>query len=1336
MDCNELIQTCLRNTLFPGGSFFLPTAIRIAWLRSLERRYPGGFVVAWDTSPHQRTRSRALDYQVTEGLLSEIGPLGVAGFGESQNLITVEEYLDRYRHLIDRHDRDARSEENFLCRCFLPAAGPAALKWLVPQAEVPGAAGNVYQVDYLWTGGDMIAFEIEGASYHAAGTQRHAEDTLRQSELAAAGIRIERIAYQNIVKRPDAVQKQIRRALGITTPFAENPNDSRPIHFFQKSLTFTAARLTGLFLDWLEHPELPASPQMSVLDLTQSYGLPAMLLHQIQMALEHLCAFWQVRCDRSLTPTFSVARLGQDREFTALLWQEYSLLAEDLPDCGFTPVGKPGLVDLDPASAGESPGRFDVILSCDTAVAFHSLDQYRAFMARCDDWLTDQGFLEVLEGWGSRVAQGSNPGFCRTETIVYPSLAPPRSVKFFLYWFFGFSKLRDGQYQLLERALTGKNLLGILPTGAGKSLVFQLAALLLPGMTIVISPLKSLMFDQVENLKRNFGLHVAERIASGQEMAEKQFAMQRAVQGKIKLLYVAPERLLIESFTKDVLGVTRGRIAYLAIDEAHCVSEWGHDFRPAYLTIRRLLRSLEQQIGRRIPLVALTATASFHVREDIIRLLGLNKEDLPEFPTMNRPELSFQVVQSNSTPQRLKNLESIIRSDIPKILAPGEADPTVRTPSGIIFTLYAAAKGKNSRDLSALQVANRLNEAKLSCRHYFSADPDPSDPACPRCGAQTWMEEGLSYEYKCPNCGREFGGRNWQQPIKDHGWRCPACQAKYQKEIRDTIKGKPSTLECSRCGTRVQKDALAPNFRTKQAHEREKLETHLAFKKGHVHRIVATKGFGMGIDKPDIRYIIHLMPPTSLEGYYQEAGRAGRDGRHAHCVLFINPPVTECKESAQPDQLPRCMFGENLQYWKCPHNPNGRVCDYYDALHFLISPIRRFLLAQSQPRVGLDWLQQEFRRQEEEYFKCLLDGILSSRQPSCRFDFLAPPDQPGEYKQVDNRTEYTLLKGLELGILERYFKDYQNKLFMLDYPGQPPSREHVLDQTVQYLVSLREPAERKSAEASLLQNLRRATADSPMNECISNCVGWMAEDYFKFVIRSRLRMPYNLKDFALADDCRKRRITSYFDSESIGNQAVSFNCGMCDRCVPDLHFLPPEEAPQPEAAERRDVDSDKEAQRFSEIRSKRDSLLDSYSVASTAAFVSSLTKPEIDFIRTSAGRRLESSPTAAAFLMLYFITADESDGPAQRYLELTLEYLPDQTPRAEKLATVELLAKRNAAQAYRQLNRWLESDPSWRDLDRFNQMFSRWAPEVYRHKLKLLRSLQILREVGKWTIKP
>ena len=360
-----------------------------------------------------------------------------------------------------------------------------------------------------------------------------------------------------------------------------------------------------------------------------------------------------------------------------------------------------------------------------------------------------------------------------TQAVDSADSVDPRALEA-LNRYFGYDSFRPGQSGIVSAILTGHDVLGVMPTGAGKSICYQIPAAILPGVAIVISPLISLMRDQVDALN-DVGLPAA-FINTTQTPDEQDLVFAQALSGQIKLLYVAPERLETERFRNFAVRVP---ISLVAVDEAHCVSQWGQDFRSSYLGIGEFIAGLPT----RPTVAAFTATATERVRRDIVSILGLHTPSIT-VTGFDRPNLYFDVI-------------SMLRKDKASWVASYIASHP--DESGIV---YCATR----KETEAL--AESLNSAVAELRAAGGAD------------------------------------------VSDIGTIAVAYHGGMSADARE----------------KAQRD----------------------FVTDRVPVVVATNAFGMGIDKSNVRFVIHHNMPESIEAYYQEAGRAGRDGEPSRCTLLWN----------------------------------------------------------------------------------------------------------------------------------------------------------------------------------------------------------------------------------------------------------------------------------------------------------------------------------------------------------------------------------------------------------------------------------------------------------------
>ena len=358
-------------------------------------------------------------------------------------------------------------------------------------------------------------------------------------------------------------------------------------------------------------------------------------------------------------------------------------------------------------------------------------------------------------------------------TIAVPELSSPKIISpqlsDTLQTYFGYGEFRPQQEDAVQAAMEGRDVLVVMPTGAGKSLCFQLPAALSEGVTLVVSPLIALMRDQVDALNRRpeFAKIGCACLTSLQSPEEQYDLLRKMRQGHLKLVYVAPERFRSGAFMDALKSV---KIARFVVDEAHCISEWGHDFRPDYLSLREVVETLGNP-----PLLAATATATKRVQQSIVANLGM-RDPLVLVGGFDRPNLHFSVHRCKSDSER----EDKLTRALPKLSAMGG--------SGLIY------------------VATRKQ-----CEQIFELAGDAL--------AKVGQTAGMYH------AGLDADIRNQMQ--------------------REWLDGERQVL-------------------------------------------VATNAFGMGIDKPDVRFVVHCACPDSLESYYQEAGRAGRDGRKSRCVILYH----------------------------------------------------------------------------------------------------------------------------------------------------------------------------------------------------------------------------------------------------------------------------------------------------------------------------------------------------------------------------------------------------------------------------------------------------------------
>lgn len=555
------------------------------------------------------------------------------------------------------------------------------------------------------------------------------------------------------------------------------------------------------------------------------------------------------------------------------------------------------------------------------------------------------------------------------------------------YW--GYEQFRPLQQDIIESVLSGKDTLALLPTGGGKSICFQVPAMAKEGLCIVVSPLIALMKDQVENLKKRDIKAVA--IYSGMSYREINYTLDNCIHGDIKFLYLSPERLKSELVRERI---SQMNIGLLAIDEAHCISQWGYDFRPEYLQIAEIREMLKG-----IPVLALTATATPEVVKDIQAQLKFPKPNV-FVKSFTRKNIAYVVNDSEDKNQRMLHILSKVAG------------------SGLVYV-------RNRRKTQ--EIAYLLSKNRISADYYHA---------------------GLPHEVR-------------------------------SKKQEDWIKNKTRIMVC-------------------------------------------TNAFGMGIDKPDVRVVVHYEMPESLESYYQEAGRAGRDEKKSFGVLLFNQSdeleaLKRLESSFPPEKDIKRVYQALCNYYQIPIGANVDRSFDFDIIDF----VKKFSLETGVAYPALRILEQTD----------LITLTESFYEPS-KIKFMM--NQGLLYKfQVEHPHQDEFIKLLLRsygGIFDQYIVINEKLLAQREKRDEPSLRKQLIqlhqlgvidyqpqkDQPQLTFIDSRVDAETIDFRKSLLQK-RKITATEKLNAMI---------DYAKNSVV-----------------CRSKKIVSYFDEYS------SEDCGVCDVCL-------------------------------------------------------------------------------------------------------------------------------------------------------------------------------------------
>lgn len=531
----------------------------------------------------------------------------------------------------------------------------------------------------------------------------------------------------------------------------------------------------------------------------------------------------------------------------------------------------------------------------------------------------------------------------------YPSMVDEAVATRFMRRVFRHEGFAEGQFRALRAALAGEDTIVLMPTGSGKSLVYQLASLLLPGSGVVVQPIQALIRDQVENL-RLLGFDRALGItADVRSPNDRAAAYQRVSAGDHLLYFIAPERFQIQEF-RESLGAMTDRIpvSLIAIDEAHCVSEWGHDFRTSYLRVGETARHCATPKDGLVPvLLALTGTASQAVLRDVQRELDVRGTDAVQSPkTFDRPELDFTVIECESGDKKTA-LERLLKSDLPRKF-----------------------------EVSFEELRGR-------------AGPDSF---C-----------GLVF---CPHASGDYGVRG--------------VHALLERELEW-----PSDFYAGKKPKRIDM--------TDAAWSEKKRGVEQAYKSNSIRVLACTKAFGMGVDKPNVRFTVHFGMPASIESFYQEAGRAGRArgaaDRSSHCYLLLSDDNPELNEQLLAPGTDLLTVAEEVK---------RQGYDGDDVTRCLFFHTKSF-------------------RGEEAELERLRTLLAELRDP------WLPGERKVEYREVDQtQREKSVHRLVVLGVVADYTTDYSAQFFHLKMSGC--SRQKVIDSYVAYVEASQPGKAAKEAE--------------------------------------------------------------------------------------------------------------------------------------------------------------------------------------------------------------------------------------------------------------------------------
>jgi len=706
--------------------------------------------------------------------------------------------LDSYHSPAKRLSLESTAERDFL-ENYLPARN---LECLIPFMEsqrpldsIAKKYGKGQRVDFAIELPEInknipahsLIIEIDG-SQHAEETRQIIHDALRDTEARRAGWKICRISIANLSGSPKDIPEVLRKvalhpyiargvARNIEKPFGDSP---------------TTKKIRELML------------------------IP-MAIARLQKAICRMIMAGHIRFEKV---PWKIAILERDFPFVKIAIRDFLGHLSHL----FALEGKrrkPPEIQIDVIERN-SNGKHE---NYDLAIDFSILSRYDvALDSDLFDSVEAAQKIVIRSGYTKREPRhffGNSP----VEYNVLSENFKP-SLTHFLRWIYGHEEFREKQVDIIQRALQGKTVIGLLPTGSGKSLTYQLSALLQPGMAIVVDPIKSLMEDQLETLLQN-RIDAATYINSNLQRKEREERLGLMSRGLFKFIFISPERFQIEEFREKLAQLkdqSKGHcpINYGVVDECHCVSEWGHDFRTAYLSIGKNMREFSKRLlfNSELPLVALTGTASLDVIMDVQKELEVeNEESLVKPDDYDRKNLTFKIVKAtpNTTENRPKSGFSCLKMD-------GEAKQKALL-----------------RELRKFSHDNSLS--------YFTDDKDR------RCAI-----------IFCPYVSS----------------KTPFGVESVRNFLSDEFKGISGKI-----------DFFAGSSDIREGDELSEIQRK--FKDDEIRILVATKAFGMGVDKPNVFLTVHLNMPPSIEAFYQEAGRAGRDESIKSTCLLIYSGI-KCRD--------------------------------------------------------------------------------------------------------------------------------------------------------------------------------------------------------------------------------------------------------------------------------------------------------------------------------------------------------------------------------------------------------------------------------------------------------
>jgi len=1128
-------------------------------------------------------RSFILDYQVSASYTGAWKAVSSRTGGLGLGADRIEAWM-REQGLFEPNDDglDAHlAVRAFIVNILVPAYGLGVLGRLRLGREFPDYP---YVVDFLLdTGQGGVVIEVDGREYHDSarvGRDRFETDLKHQNRLRALGHTVFRYPARRILQEPETVIDELKQNVPWFKPVQAALVTEAGPHGRHDAENARIA-LAEEYCEWFRPVQLalllalsrsPGQEVFRILDRASPRGLLDLVLRDLSYLADRVqklfgvSASWPKRVavvsgepiHADLIDRYTHATLrGPDRlegtgafEVTreiasASCEATAAELVVDLRREGRIPIvpegRKPDVLGRESKCAGVMQGRLDALS------------------------LPRPGDRNILR-----------PVDLRKQLLDYFVRRLLRIPSLYHHWDEERPKRQERQYELLRRVLAGEDVFAIMPTGRGKSVAFQLPAMLLPGSALVISPLRALMRDQVDDLRLSRGWNSVRSVRYDLRGNVKDRAIDDFLRGRVRLLYISPERLQEKRFsTRLDQAAATAHVSFIAIDEAHCVSEWGHDFRLSYMEIPHFLKRIrKRQQGHSCPTVALTATASPPVQRDVCSILGLNPRDvrhkghLIAEANIDRTELSLSVhcVDGSDYPRdRQKTLRTTLLRAVPTALRANHAFHWVGFANGswrgrgagVIFCLYKNPRGQTSWHDGVGAVRDHLLERAIvsaDAVRLYAADSPHFCPACERDGRKNYTIR------RVPKQRAHSAGEKVMQAISGRA-------------------GGDGTYLCSAGHTFSQ-----PLFHTDWAGQLA--ETQYRFKKNEFPLLVTTKAYGMGIDHRGLRFVVHYGLPSSLESYYQEIGRAGRDDLQAHCALLVRLPDAECleqfierpityaayDEAADEEILPPCLFGKCRIQRQCPKEIGlPEPCDLSRQLIMLLDAYHKpetfaegcadfweQLVAKADGagrvvyyvRGGGIKADKKFQKTHNYLFR------LQQLELVRRFTLEYVPKQSKSSPVFDLRYHIQMNERVSLGHLERS-------------RAARIAEIHAL---------YREPPEGKTTEIAdvyrpqVAQKCAPSAQGAPTRADIEEAVRQLFAATRAHVIKMRMESFAKLLRYVRsADACRRKELLGGMTAGVHGDD--SFCCEFCDSrsCVPNLRFRRARAASPPDGLQFKDL---------------------------------------------------------------------------------------------------------------------------------------------------------------------